>query len=68
MEPIVSDLAAVVDNVQNRVTKVETAQNFHENKLDKLHSTANMALTFQSTGSDVDTNLRQVMQGTNPLV
>ena len=68
MEPIVNDLAAVVDNVQNRVAKMETTQNFHENKLDKLNNTANMALTFQTTGSDIDTNMRQVMQGTNPLV
>ena len=68
MEPIVTDLAAVVDHVQNRVAKMETSQNFHANKLDKLHSTANMALTFQTTGSDVDTNMRQVMQGSNPLV
>ena len=63
MEPIVNDLAAVVDNVQNRVAKMETTQNFHENKLDNLNKTANMALTFQTTGagSEMDTNMRNVM-------
>ena len=62
------DCRCPVVKIWNVEEKMETTQNFHENKLDKLNNTANMALTFQTTGSDIDTNMRQVMQGTNPLV
>ena len=49
-------MAHHVNNVKNRVIKIESQNNFH--KKPRLEKTQDMAATFQTTGSDLDTNQR----------